>query len=87
MAIEFVLNLNTKHNRKKLARALFSVNRTRLDLFPFYARLVAIVHPVAPDVASELSHLLKSDFLYHFRKKDQINIETKIKVDYTRKIF
>lgn len=53
MAIEFVLNLNTKHNRRKLARGLFAVNRTRLDLLPFYARLVAIVHPVAPDVSGQ----------------------------------
>lgn len=51
MAIEFVLNLNTKHNRKKLAKSLFGVNRTRLDLLPFYSRLVAIIHPVAADVA------------------------------------
>lgn len=53
MAIEFVLNLNTKHNQKKLAKYLFGVNRTRLDLLPFYSRLVATIHPVAPDVASK----------------------------------
>lgn len=31
-------------------------------------------------LAVELCQLLKVDFLYHVRKKDQINIETKIKV-------
>ncbi|KAK6645227.1 hypothetical protein RUM43_001503 [Polyplax serrata] len=80
MAIEFVLNLNTKHNQKKLAKYLFGVNRTRLDLLPFYSRLVATIHPVAPDVATDLCQMLKQDFLYHVRKKDQINIESKIKV-------
>jgi len=55
LAIEFVLNLNTKHHRKKLARGMFSVNRTRLDLLPFYSRLVAIIHPVAPDVAGKIT--------------------------------
>lgn len=39
-AIEFCQNLNTKSNRKKLGNALFSVQRTRLDLLPFYSRLV-----------------------------------------------
>lgn len=79
-AIDFLVTLNTKHNRKKLVRALFGVNRTRLDLLPFYARFVAILHPALPEIATELCHMLKQDFKYHVRKKDQINIESKIKV-------
>lgn len=79
-AIEFLLTLNNKHNRKKLVRTLFTVNRTRLDLLPFYARFVAILHPALPEVSNELCHLLRQDFKYHVRKKDQINIESKIKV-------
>ncbi|PNF37933.1 hypothetical protein B7P43_G03899 [Cryptotermes secundus] len=79
-AVEFVMNLNTKYNRKKLVKMLFSVPRTRLDLLPFYARFVATLHPVVPDVAVELGQFLKQDFKFHVRKKDQINIESKIKV-------
>ncbi|KDR21260.1 regulator of nonsense transcripts 2 isoform X2 [Zootermopsis nevadensis] len=79
-AVEFVMNLNTKYNRKKLVKMLFSVPRTRLDLLPFYARFVATLHPVVPDVAMELGQFLKQDFKFHVRKKDQINIESKIKV-------
>lgn len=79
-AIDFLVTLNTKHNRKKLVRALFGVNRTRLDLLPFYARFVAILQPALPEVGTELCHMLKQDFKYHVRKKDQINIESKIKV-------
>ena len=79
-AVEFCMSLNTKSNRKKLVRALFNVPRTRLDLLPFYARLVATLHPCMPDVATELALMLKADFKYHVRKKDQINIETKLKV-------
>lgn len=45
-AIDFVTNLNTKPNRKKLVKALFNVHRNRLDLLPFYARLVAVLQPV-----------------------------------------
>lgn len=79
-AIEFLMNHNTKNHRKKLVKVLFGVPRTRLDLLPFYARLVAILNPVMPEVAIDLGQLLKHDFKYHIRKKDQINIESKIKV-------
>lgn len=79
-AVHFVMNLNTKHNKKKLVKALFGVSRIRLDLLPFYSRLAAILYPVMPDVGNDLCQMLKQDFKYHVRKKDQINIESKIKV-------
>ncbi|XP_054280661.1 regulator of nonsense transcripts 2-like isoform X1 [Macrosteles quadrilineatus] len=79
-AIEFLMYHNTKHHRKKLVKTLFGVPRTRLDLLPFYARLVAILNPLLPDIATDLCLLLKHDFKYHVRKKDQINIESKLKV-------
>ncbi|XP_064473011.1 regulator of nonsense transcripts 2-like isoform X2 [Ornithodoros turicata] len=78
-AIQFCMNLNTKPNRIKLVRALFLVPRTRLDLLPFYARLVATLNPCMPDVANELVGMLKQDFKFHIKKKDQINIESKVK--------
>lgn len=79
-AIDFLLNFNNKPNRKKLARALFNVHRTRLDLLPLLARFCAIINLVTSDVASELSQMLKVDFKFQLRKRDQINIESKIKV-------
>ncbi|XP_049955092.1 regulator of nonsense transcripts 2-like [Schistocerca serialis cubense] len=79
-AIDFAMNLNTKHNRKKVVRALFNVPRIRLDLLPFYGRFVATLHPVQPDISEDLCQLLKQDFKYHIRKKDQMNIESKVKV-------
>ena len=79
-AVDFLMNLNTKHNKKKLIKALFGVSRIRLDLLPFYSRLAAILYPVMPEVANDLCSMLKHDFKYHVRKKDQINIESKVKV-------
>lgn len=64
-AIDFLVTLNSKHNRKKLVRALFVVNRTRLDLLPFYARFVAILHPAVPEVGNDLCQMLRQDFKYH----------------------
>lgn len=54
---------------KFFSRALFGVPRTRLDLLPFYGRLVAILNPVIPEIATNLTSLLKQDFKYHIRKK------------------
>ncbi|CAL9682710.1 unnamed protein product [Knipowitschia caucasica] len=78
-AMDFCMNMNTKANRRKLVRALFTVPRQRLDLLPFYSRLVATLHPCMSDVAEDLCSMLKGDFRFHLRKKDQINIETKNK--------
>ena len=53
-ATEFCMQLNTKGNRKKLVKALLGVNRNRLDLLPFYARLVATLNPCLPDIGPDL---------------------------------
>ncbi|KAG5683793.1 hypothetical protein PVAND_013057 [Polypedilum vanderplanki] len=78
-AIDFLLNFNNKPNRKRLIKALFNVHRTRLDLLPLLARFCAIINLVTSDVAQELSQMLKVDFKFHVKKRDQINIESKIK--------
>ena len=79
-AAEFCMNHNTKNNRKRLVKSLFSVHRTRTDLLPFYSRLVATLSPCMPEVPNQLAALLKQDFRWHVRKKDQINIESKLKI-------
>lgn len=58
----------------------YSATFFRLDLLPFYARFVAILYPALPEVGNELCQMLRQDFKYHVKKKDQINIESKIKV-------
>ncbi|XP_049298947.1 regulator of nonsense transcripts 2-like [Anopheles funestus] len=78
-AIEFLQHLNVKGNRKRLVTVLFTVQRTRLDRLPMYARFVAIINLISSDVARELCHKLKVEFFYHL-KKDQLQIEPKIKL-------
>lgn len=78
-ALTFATTYNTKTNRKKLVNVLFTVPRTRLDLLPFYARFVAQLSPIMPTVGGDLVSLLKHNFRYLFKKKDQINIESKVK--------
>ena len=52
---------------------------TRMDLIPFYARLVATLNPCLPDLALSLTDMLIRDIRFQIRKKDQIHIHTKIK--------
>ena len=79
-AAEFCMTYNTKANRKKLVKALFSVNRNRIDLLPFYARFIATIHPCAADISADMGLLLKREFRWQVRKKDQMKIESKLKV-------
>ena len=79
-ATEFCMQFNTKNNRKKLVKCLYSVHRNRQDLLPFYARMVATLNPCMPDIAVQLGQYLKQEFRWQLRKKDQMKIESKLKV-------
>ncbi|MFS7921894.1 putative nonsense-mediated mRNA decay protein Nmd2/UPF2 [Helianthus anomalus] len=46
--------LNSKSSRKKLARALFNVPKTSLELLPYYSRMVATLSTCMKDVSSTL---------------------------------
>ena len=48
-------------NVKKIITHVFS----RLDLLPFYGRLVATLAPCLPDISQDLVFLLKGDFRFH----------------------
>ncbi|CAK9142961.1 unnamed protein product [Ilex paraguariensis] len=78
LTVEFCY-LNSKSNRKKLVRALFSVPRTSLELLPYYSRMVATLSSCMKDVSSMLLQLLEEEFSFLINKKDQMNIETKIR--------
>lgn len=56
-----------------------SIFRTRLDLLPFFARLVATINLVSHDVAADLCQKLKNEFKFLISKKNQLNIESKSK--------
>ncbi|XP_065186953.1 regulator of nonsense transcripts 2-like [Sycon ciliatum] len=78
-ATDFCLHMNTKSNRNRLIKALFTVRRSRLDMLPFCGRFVATLDPCLPDIAIELCQWIKKDFRFLIFKKGQTNIESKIK--------
>ncbi|KAG5226828.1 YCF protein [Salix suchowensis] len=71
--------VNSKLSRKKLVRALFNVPRTSLELLPYYSRMVATLSNCLKDVSSMLLQMLEEEFNFLINKKDQMNIETKIR--------
>uniref|UniRef100_A0A1D1Y076 Regulator of nonsense transcripts 2 n=2 Tax=Anthurium amnicola TaxID=1678845 RepID=A0A1D1Y076_9ARAE len=78
LTVEFCY-LNSKSNRKKLTRALFNVPRTSLELLPYYSRMVSTLSTCMKDVPAMLLSMLEEEFNFLINKKDQTNIETKIK--------
>ncbi|KAK4366545.1 hypothetical protein RND71_014425 [Anisodus tanguticus] len=78
LTVEFCY-LNSKSSRKKLVRALFNVPRTSLELLPYYSRMVSTLSTCMKDVSSMLLQLLEEEFNFLINKKDQMNIETKIR--------
>ncbi|KAK7354481.1 hypothetical protein VNO80_19945 [Phaseolus coccineus] len=78
LTVEFCY-LNSKSNRKKLVRALFNVPRTSLELLAYYSRMVATLSTCMKDVSSILLQMLEEEFSFLINKKDQMNIETKIR--------
>ncbi|KAF8021916.1 hypothetical protein BT93_G2146 [Corymbia citriodora subsp. variegata] len=78
LTVEFCY-VNSKSNRKRLVRALFNVPRTSLELLPYYSRMVATLSTCMKDVSTMLLQMLEEEFNFLINKKDQMNIETKIR--------
>ncbi|KAL3732115.1 hypothetical protein ACJRO7_028884 [Eucalyptus globulus] len=78
ITVEFCY-VNSKSNRKRLVRALFNVPRTSLELLPYYSRMVATLSTCMKDVSAMLLQMLEEEFNFLINKKDQMNIETKIR--------
>ncbi|KDQ21888.1 hypothetical protein BOTBODRAFT_50425 [Botryobasidium botryosum FD-172 SS1] len=70
-AVDFAF-LNSKAARNRLVRFLGQVPKSRTDLLPHYARLVAILNPYMPDVGAGLISTLEDEFRYLQRKKNVV---------------
>lgn len=53
LAIDFAY-LNKRKTRKRLSEELLAVSRQRLDLLPYYSRLIATLAPYMPDISTFL---------------------------------
>ncbi|CAB3409551.1 unnamed protein product [Caenorhabditis bovis] len=77
-AIFFVSSLNTKSNRKKLVNLMVNPPQSRLDLLPFYARLVATLEAVMPDVTIEVVNNILAKFKEYMQDNGNARIQDKL---------
>ncbi|KAK9898934.1 ARM repeat-containing protein [Cystobasidium minutum MCA 4210] len=78
VAVEFTF-LNSKAARRRLVKVVTGVPRTRQDLIPYYARLVATLNRYMPDVGAITVATLEDEFRYFQRKKGQDLAESRAK--------
>ncbi|KAI8967877.1 armadillo-type protein [Mycotypha africana] len=78
IAVDFCY-LNNKVNRRRLVKALLSVQRHRVDLLPYYSRLIAILNRYFPDIGEMTVEALVYEFRGLQRRKTQDLLETRIK--------
>jgi regulator of nonsense transcripts 2 len=78
LAMDFC-QINNKGNRRRLMAALFKVPRSRLDLLPFYARLVATLNPCISEISSELISNLRGEFHFYTYKLLLDNLDGKLR--------
>lgn len=70
-AIEFVTHFNKKVHRKRLIQHLLNPPIDRFDLLPFYARFIATIKSVMPNVCMQVTH----ELLRRFRDYSKRNID------------
>jgi hypothetical protein len=70
---------HSKSGKKKLAKHLFAVKRTSLELLPLYAKVVKILEPEGGELSDQLTSMLRKEFEKLFTERDQIKIESKVK--------
>jgi len=78
IAVDFCF-VNNKSSMKKLIKTLVGVPRQRLDLLPYYSRLVSTLNKCFPEIGTAMIDELEADFHKLQRKGDQMFHEEKIK--------
>ncbi|KAI7854822.1 armadillo-type protein [Circinella umbellata] len=77
-AVEFCY-MNSKNARKRLVKALLNVPRQRVDLLPYYSRLIAILSQYYPDISETVLAALDHEFKGLQKKKTQDLLESRVK--------
>ncbi|KAI8639204.1 armadillo-type protein [Parasitella parasitica] len=78
LAVDFCY-MNNKNARKRLVKTLLGVQRQRIDLLPYYSRLIATLNTYFPDVGEMVLTALTYEFKGLQRKKTHNLLETRIK--------
>ncbi|KAJ1723767.1 mRNA decay protein [Coemansia erecta] len=71
--------VNNRANRALLVRALMDVPRRQLFLVPYYARMVAVLHPYFPEISEAVVDELSQEFRWLVRQRFKDLMDTRIK--------
>ncbi|KAI8992403.1 armadillo-type protein [Pilobolus umbonatus] len=78
VAVDFCY-MNNKNARKKLVKTLLNVQRHRLDLLPYYSRLIATLNVYFPEIGEMVLTALIYEFKGLQRRKAHDLLESRIK--------
>lgn len=78
VAVDFCY-MNNKHARKRLVKTLLNVQRHRVDLLPYYSRLIATLNVYFSDIGEMVQAALTHEFKGLQRRKTQDLLESRIK--------
>ncbi|KAI8891377.1 ARM repeat-containing protein [Backusella circina FSU 941] len=78
VAVDFCF-INSKNSRKRLVKTLLGVHRQRVDLLPYYSRLIATLNVYFSDIGEMVLAALTREFRGLQRKKTQDLLETRTK--------
>lgn len=70
---------SSKNSRKRLLKTMFLVPRSRLDLLPYYSRMVATLDRVWGDIAPSLTTDLEQQFHGQAKFKKNQNVESRFR--------
>ncbi|XJO78821.1 hypothetical protein BDV3_003204 [Batrachochytrium dendrobatidis] len=79
IAVEFAFQ-NNRGSRRKMVETLLALSYQRLDLIPYYSRLIATLNPYMPDIGTGVLEELNRMFHAQQKRKEQMFIDKKIKV-------
>ncbi|KAI8142032.1 armadillo-type protein [Fennellomyces sp. T-0311] len=77
-AVEFCY-MNSKNARKRLVKALLNVPRQRVDLLPYYSRMIATLGRYYSDIVEAVLAALDHEFKGLQKKKTQDLLESRVK--------
>ena len=72
-------NLNNKRSRRRLVKEMFTVKLNRLELLPYYGRIVATLSRVYLDIGPELADKLEMQLRRLIRTKDINRTESRLR--------
>lgn len=71
--------VNSKSARKKLIAALSRLPRFRMELAPFYARIIASLGRLFPDIVEPILEALRREFFGILKARRQVHVDGKVR--------